>query len=135
MKVVLDTNVVVSAFLSPLGNPAAILRLVLSRSLDICFDTAILIEYEQVLSREKFAGKVYQPAIRRFFELTRDFGLKTISVPCPVILPDETDRKFYEVAKAAFAVLITGNKKHFPDEPFIKNPAEFIAQIRTDLLN
>jgi len=128
MKVVLDTNVVVSAFLCPLGKPAAILQLVLRGDFEVCFNTAILAEYEQILCRPKFAGKINQPAIRRFFELMYDMGTNIISSPGYVNLPDETDRKFYDVAKTADAVLITGNKKHYPDEPFVQTPAEFLAQ-------
>ena len=131
-KVVLDTNVVVSAFLSPTGKPAAILQLILRHDLDICFDTAILAEYEQVLIRSKFAGKIHQPSIERFFELVSDFGIKIISGISQISLPDETDRKFYDAAKTANAYLITGNKKHYPDEPFIKDPAEFIALLSSE---
>jgi hypothetical protein len=40
-------------------------------------------------------------------------------------LPDESDRKFYDAAKACHAILITGNQKHFPKENFIVSPAEF----------
>jgi putative PIN family toxin of toxin-antitoxin system len=132
MKVVLDTNVVVSAFLSPAGKPAAILAFVLRHDFDICFDTAILAEYEQVLSRSKFAGKMRLPAIRRFFDLMKNFGINTIADPSQTNMPDETDRKFYDIAKAAGAVLVTGNKKHYPDEPFIKDPTEFLAQLSSD---
>ena len=39
---------------------------------------------------------------------------------------DEDDRSYYEVAKLCNAILITGNKRHFPDEPFIMTPAEFL---------
>jgi hypothetical protein len=48
-----------------------------------------------------------------------------------VNLPDEADRKLYDVAEAAGAILVTGNKKHYPDEPFTKDPAEFMAESRT----
>ena len=133
MKIVLDTNVVVSAFLSPAGKPANILQLVLRHDFDICFNTAILAEYEQVLGRSKFAGKLHQPAIRRFFELMKEFGVNIICVPSQVALPDEADRIFYDVAQAAGAVLVTGNKKHYPNETFIKDPSEYIAQLRLDL--
>jgi putative PIN family toxin of toxin-antitoxin system len=128
MKVVLDTNVVVSAFLSPAGKPAAILQMVLNRDLDIYFNTAILAEYEQVLVRSKFAGKIHQPVIQRFFELMNGFGTKIVSIPSRIPLPDEEDRKFYDTAKAVGAALVTGNKKHYPDEPFIQTPVEFMAQ-------
>ena len=132
MKVTLDTNVVVSAFLSPSGKPATIHRLVLQHDLDICFDTAILAEYEQVLKRVKFTGKVHAPAIQRFFELMYDFGINTVRTPSDICLPNETDRKFYDVAKTAGAILITGNKKHYPNEPFIQDPTEFLLQGKMD---
>ena len=131
MKVVLDTNVVVSAFLSPAGKPATILQLVLRHDLDICFNTAILAEYEQVLSRSKFAGKVHREAIQRFFGLLREFGIMIISRLSKAEMPDETDSKFYDAAKAAGAILVTGNKKHYPNEPFIKDPAELIDELTT----
>lgn len=134
MKVVLDTNVVVSAFLSPLGTPALILKLVLRHDLTPCFDTAIMAEYEQVLSRSKFAGKVHQLPIQRFFELMYNFGVLTVCIPSQINLPDETDRNFYDVAKTSGAILITGNKKHYPDEPFIQSPTEFLTLYR-DLLS
>ena len=127
MKVVLDTNVIVSAFLSPGGKPAAILQMVLRRDLDICFDTAILAEYEQVLGRDMFAGRLHEPSLRRFFDLLYDFGISVTCVPSHVSLPDEADRKFYDVATKAGAVLITGNKKHYPDEPLIQSPTEFLT--------
>jgi len=129
MNVVLDTNVIVSAFLSPMGKPATILQLVLRGDLSICFDTAILAEYEQVLGRDKFAGKLHQASIRRFFELLYDFGMQAICIPSQISMPDEADRKFYDVAKKAEAVLITGNKKHYPNESFIYNPVEFLIKI------
>ncbi|MCL1865964.1 MAG: hypothetical protein FWF82_00980, partial [Oscillospiraceae bacterium] len=44
-------------------------------------------------------------------------------------LTDESDRKFYDAAKANGAVLITGNQKHYPDEFFVMNPADFLEQM------
>ena len=131
-RVVLDTNVIVSAFLSPAGTPANILQLVIKRDLEICHNTAILVEYEQVLCRPKFAGKVNQPGIQRFFELLHEFGTYVVTSPGIVLLRDETDRKFYDVAKTGNATLVTGNKKHYPEETFIMNPAEFMECIKFD---
>ena len=39
---------------------------------------------------------------------------------------DESDKKFYEVAKTIDCKLITGNKKHFPDEENIIQTNELI---------
>ena len=126
MKVVLDTNVVVSAFLVPHSKPATILQLALRQDFDICFNTAILAEYEQVVCRDKFAGKINRKDVQRFFEIVRDVGVDIVSVESNFDLPDETDRKFYDVAKTANAYLVTGNAKHYPDEPFIVTPAQFL---------
>ena len=128
MKVVLDTNVIVSAFLSPLGKPSAILKLVLRGDYEMCYSTAILAEYEQVLYRSKFTDRIQQPSIQRFFEIINEIGTNVICSISKVKLPDETDREFYDVVKTADAVLITGNKKHYPDEVFIMNPDEFLSK-------
>ena len=40
---------------------------------------------------------------------------------------DEDDRKFYEVAKQVNAKLITGNLKHFPEDPLVTTAADFLA--------
>ena len=128
IRVVLDTNVIVSAFLTPAGKPASVLQSVLRHDLDICFDTAILAEYEEVLSRPKFAGSVHRPSIERFIELLSGIGIKITCIPSHFHLPDEKDRKFYDAAVAAGAFLITGNKRHFPDENFIFEPAGFLLE-------
>ena len=55
MRIVLDTNVLVSGFLSPYGPPGAILRSILAGSITLCFDERILTEYRDVLTRGRFA--------------------------------------------------------------------------------
>ena len=130
MKVVLDTNIVVSAFLSPAGKPAIILKLVLENIVELCFNTAVLAEYEQVLCRPKFAGKFYKPEVERFFEIIYDIGTDITVVPSNIKMPDSSDRVFYDTAKASGAILITGNTKHYPqDESFIMTPAQFLASL------
>ena len=54
MKVVLDTNVLVSGMLKPFSIPGEILRRVGSGLLTLCFDARILAEYREVLNRPKF---------------------------------------------------------------------------------
>ncbi|MDR3120519.1 MAG: putative toxin-antitoxin system toxin component, PIN family [Clostridiales bacterium] len=128
IKAVLDTNVIISAFLSPTGKPAAILQLVLRGEIRIYFNTAILAEYEQVLGRSKFSEKIRQSAVRRFFEIINDIGDNIISTPSDVCFSDEADRKFYDTAKTCGACLVTGNAKHYPVEPFILSPARFLEE-------
>ena len=129
-KVVLDTNVIVSAFLTPGGKPAAILESVLRNELDICYNAEIISEYEEVLCRPKFVGVISQPSIQRFFDIITKIGIRISCSPSNIILYDEKDRVFYDIAKAADAKLISGNKKHYPEEDFIFDPTEFLQHIK-----
>lgn len=71
MKVVLDTNVLMSGLLSPQGAPAAVLRCILAGSALVCFDERILSEYRGVLARSKFGFDAAQAAILlEFIEAT-----------------------------------------------------------------
>jgi len=131
-RVVLDTNIIVSAFLSPAGKPANILRLVLQKELEIFFNTAILVEYEQVLCRPKFAEQINKQGVERFFEILHEIGENVVTSPSTKVMPDETDRMFYDVAKKADALLIPGNKKHYPNDPVILDPTEFFQKWKKD---
>lgn len=49
------------------------------------------------------------------------------SHPFTYHMPDEKDLPFYEAAIMDEAwYLVTGNKKHFPEEPFIVSPREML---------
>jgi len=124
IKAVLDTNVLVSALWTPAGNPSTIVSLILVDKIIPCFSQSILNEYRAVLSRPKLmflSGQVdrllYEIAIR---------GLMVTVSPGLIQLPDEADRKFYDVAKYCDAFLVTGNTRHFPKEHKILNPAKFL---------
>jgi putative PIN family toxin of toxin-antitoxin system len=54
IRVVLDTNIVVSALLQPLGPSAQIFALALGRSIQLCVSGSIYAEYEEVISRPCF---------------------------------------------------------------------------------
>jgi predicted nucleic acid-binding protein len=41
-------------------------------------------------------------------------------------MPDESDRIFYDAAKAVNAYLVTGNQKHYPEDEQIVTPARFV---------
>jgi putative PIN family toxin of toxin-antitoxin system len=126
LLVVLDTNVLVSALLS-YGPPALIVDLLAGGEILPCFDDPILAEYWDVLCRPKFGFSSVR--INRLVQDIIRFG-QGIEAPVPskVPMPDEADRKFYDVAKDTGAMLITGNIKHFSQEPFIIAPAQFLAQ-------
>jgi len=54
INIVIDTNVIVSAALSPTGNPAKIITLISNtEEINIFYSSAILSEYKRVLAYEK----------------------------------------------------------------------------------
>ena len=127
LRVVLDTNVLISGFLSPRGVPARILLQVAGGTLVACYNQAILEEYEKILSRPGFKFEA-TPEERRFvLDTLKENGLQFSMPPSVFPMKDESDRAFYDVAKAAGAFLVTGNKKHYPDEPFILTPRELLT--------
>ena len=123
-KVVIDTNVFISSRLTNTGNPATVMRLIVERDIELYFSRAILNEYKRVLAYERFK---FNP----IHQLTALDDVKNIGIfiePSQSDIPmlDESDRKFYDAAKAVNAYLVTGNLKHYPEEPHIVSPARFV---------
>jgi len=124
MKVVIDTNVIVSALWTDNGNPRKILDMLGRNELKICYDHRIMAEYEHVLGRPKF--RFNRKDINGILNRVKAKGFCAIANECTAPFSEETDRAFYEVAVSCNAYLITGNKKHYPDEPFILSPTQFL---------
>jgi len=125
MKVVLDTNIVVSAALTPEGNSAKIIDLLTShQDIQLSYSTEILTEYEDVLSRPRLNIKTEMRI--RVINLLKNIGILIEPMPSNILFSDENDRIFYDTARAAEAILVTGNQKHYPIEPFIMSPANFL---------
>lgn len=112
MLVVLDTNILVSALLSPFGPPARVLDLVLNGDLRAAYDDRLLAEYREVLARPKFSFAPEDAALVLAY-LETD-GERVTAQPLACELPDADDLPFLEVAAQAEAVLITGNTAHYP---------------------
>ena len=124
VRVVLDTNIVVSALMSSKGNSARILDMLADQKLRICYNQEILTEYLDVLSRSHFNFDARDRD--DFIQGVKQFGLLVHPNVSNIQLPDEADRCFYDVAILCEAILITGNTKHYPIQPFIVTPAEFV---------
>jgi putative PIN family toxin of toxin-antitoxin system len=133
MRVVLDTNVVVSGLLSPYGPPGEIVRLVAAGELTVCHDARIVGEYREVLLRAAFGFD--KRDVEWFLDqLIRD-GENVVSRSLRTRLPDPDDEPFLEVAVASAAeALITGNIRHFPEPlrhgALVCTPTEFIDALR-----
>mgnify|MGYP003395445724 FL=1 len=109
---VVDSNVVVSALLSPHGPPAQVLRLMLQRDLQLLHDARVLAEYREVLARPRFG---FDPDdIRAVVDGLEASGETVMAKPLPIRLPDPDDLPFLEVAVEGRAdALVTGNPRHF----------------------
>ncbi len=133
MLVVLDTNIIVSSLLSRTGNEARLMELVQRQALTVAVSTATLAEYENVLTRPKFG---FTPAVidrsLHFFRLAPVVVHPTHRL---AVSPDDSDNRFLECAEAASAdFLITGNRRHFPDNHGVTKvltAREFLADITT----
>jgi len=125
LKVVLDTNVLVSALWTPAGNASVIMGLTLTNKVIPCFDQRIIDEYRTVLSRPRLAFPPDQ--VEKFLMEIIDRGLSVTVSPSTISMPDETDRKFFDVAGFCEAYLITGNLKHYPKASFVTSPAHFLT--------
>jgi len=124
-KVVIDTNVLVSALWSENGNSAEIIKKI-PNDIVPYFNDSIFEEYTEVLNRPKFTFSANKK--EELLAKMKEFGEAIISEKSDIPLSDETDRVFYDTAIASGATLITGNKKDYPDEPFILTPAEFLQK-------
>ena len=133
LKVVFDTNVIVSAALYEKSLPALLLSLGLEDKVRFFVSPVLLNEYEAVLKRPRF-----KLGGREITELMRKIRRKALIVTpakrLKIIKEDEPDNRVLECAiKANADFIITGNKRHFPFEEFkgskIVTPREFINSI------
>jgi uncharacterized protein len=113
IRVVLDTNIIVSAYLNHDGLPFFIMKLALVGAVQMCASEPVLAEYEELLQRKSY------PLDRRRARLLLDKLRAASTVVKPAGHLSETsdpdDNIFLECAQAAKAhYLITGNTGHFP---------------------
>jgi putative PIN family toxin of toxin-antitoxin system len=132
LKVIYDTNIMVSAALKPGSIPASLVALAMGKQVRLFLSPPILEEYTEVLKRPKF--RLDSDAVNDFLrDLTR---AATMVRPTQRVSKsrDEPDNRFLECAQKARAdYLVTGNKRHFPAPAFegtkIVSPAEFARTI------
>lgn len=119
---VIDTNVLVSSLLSKTETSATfqIMLHLISGNIIPVYSNEIMAEYREVLSRKKFKFPVEH--IEYLLSVIEKFGILTTPTSTDVVLLDMKDLPFYEVVmekRSDNAYLVTGNLKHFPNEPFI----------------
>jgi len=133
LKIVLDTNVLISGMLNPFGPPGRIVDLLRSGVLRLTVDDRILLEYTEVLRRDYFLryfGKSEREDIIEYFVKNSCYTLSRIVLND---LPDPDDLPFLEIALTAAVPLITGNLKHYPENArmgcVVVSPRQFMDEI------
>jgi len=113
IRVVIDTNILVSALLQPEGRPAAVLMLVLSGEVQLCVSDPVFAEYDEVIRRPRF--KRSRAVIEKTLQSVRKLGHWVKPTVRVEECTDPDDNIFLECAQAGEAdYLVTGNLRHFP---------------------
>lgn len=113
LRLVLDTNIVVSAALKPEGLQRTVLLLALTKPARLYISTPVFQEYRAVLARPELRiRKGLQQRFLRLIEKDAHFVEPTRRIE---VTTDPHDNIFVECANAARAdFLVTGNIRHFP---------------------
>ena len=116
IRVVLDTNVIVSGMINAAGAPGRIIDLVREGHVELVVDDRILAEYADVLQRPKFYAYFHASDVRDLLVFMQHNTHYVVSTTNVVDLPDPDDAPFFEVAMTAEVPLVTGNITHFPKD-------------------
>lgn len=136
MKIVLDTNVLISGILKPSSPPGRIVDFLRSGVLQLVVDDRILAEYTDVLRRDYFLQYFEKSAREDVIEYLSKNSYYTSSRVVVHNMPDEGDTPFLEIALSEEVPLITGNLKHYPKRLrrncIVLSPKQFINEFLTD---
>lgn len=136
LRLVIDTNVVVSAALKPEGLQRTVVLLAMTKPARWYVSDAIVSEYAMVLSRPEL--KIRRNLRQQLLQLIKNHARVIAPSRLAQITSDTDDNIFVECADAARAdYLVTGNQRHFPK--FWKNTkiissSEFLSVIAPHLI-
>ena len=113
LRLVLDTNIIVSAALKPDGLQRTVLLLALTKPARLYVNEAIIAEYASVLARPEL--KIRKGLRQQLLQLIRSRCYRVAPTKRLQVTPDPDDNIFLECVDAARAdYLVTGNQRHFP---------------------
>jgi putative PIN family toxin of toxin-antitoxin system len=113
LRLVIDTNVLISAALKPDGLQRTILLIAITRPARLYVSAPILAEYAEVLARTELG--IRRGLRLQLLQLIRNRSRMVTPSRRLDVTSDADDNMFVECADAARAdYLITGNRKHFP---------------------
>jgi putative PIN family toxin of toxin-antitoxin system len=134
VKVVLDTNVIVSALIVSDSLPNKALSLAQAGTIELIVSTPLLSELQGVLTRRHIKGRLgwSDDEVRRFVEWLRRAGSFVEPESRLYILTDDADNRFLEAATAGEAdYIVTGDTQMLALAKYegvqIVTPAQFVA--------
>jgi putative PIN family toxin of toxin-antitoxin system len=136
LRLVIDTNVVVSAALKPEGLQRTVVLLAMAKPALWYVSDAIVSEYAMVLARPEL--KIRRNLRHQLLQLIKNHTRVVSPSRLAQVTSDPADSMFVECADAARAdYLVAGNQRHFPK--FWKNTkiiasSEFLSVIAPHLL-
>ncbi len=136
LRLVVDTNIVVSAALKPDGLQRTVLLLAMTKPARLYVSDAILSEYREVLRRPEL--RIRKGLRWQLLQLIRNHSQLLIPPRLLRVTKDPDDDKFLECADAARAdYLVTGNQRHFPKfwkKTKVITSREFISVVAPHLI-
>jgi uncharacterized protein len=136
MRVILDTNILVSALLSPLGTPAQLLEAWERNAFTLVACDVLIDELREVTGRPFFRARLRASAVEMLAEGIRDFSFYCRDVPRGPTAPDPKDSYLLALAEVSQAeYLVTGDKELLSLKNHkatrITTPAAMIARLKT----
>ena len=131
MKIVVDTNVFVSSFLSPTGSPRQVIDLWKKGLVTLCLCTETLKEHLLVLARLGLQGESEMDDLLALIRRGINIRFVAIEGTLRVVAEDPDDDPFVECAVTAGAEYIVSGDRHlkklgcFGDIKIV-SPAEFL---------
>lgn len=136
LRLVIDTNIIISAALKPDGLQRTVLLLAMTKPARWYVSRPILLEYQDVLSRPEL--KIRRGLRQELMQLVRSHSHSVAPKRQLHITADAGDNKFLECADVARAdYLVTGNQRHFPmywKRTKVISSREFIMLVAPHLL-
>jgi uncharacterized protein len=136
LRLVIDTNIVVSAAVKPDGLQRTVLLLTITKPARLYVSTAILAEYRDVLSRPEL--QIRKGLRQQLLNLIAKRAHPVTPTRQIDVTSNPDDNMFLECADAARAdYLVSGNTRHFPrfwKKTKIITSREFLSMVAPHLL-
>jgi putative PIN family toxin of toxin-antitoxin system len=137
LRLVLDTNILVSAALKPDGLQRTVLVLAMTKPARLYVTKPIFAEYREVLARPEF--KIRKGLQQQLLQLVKNHAQLVTPARALRVAKDPDDNMFLECADAARAdYVITGNQRHFPKfwkQTKVISSREFISIVAPHFLS